>query len=310
MNIVCIGECMVELSPVGDQLFRQSYAGDSYNTATYLARQFSDEMSVSYLTALGTGDLSLAMIHHFQSEGIETDLIRKIKGKEPGLYMIENDASGERYFTYWRGASAARKMFAHQSVDGLVEELSLFDAIYLSGISLAILDDQQRSILMQALQIVTSQGNHLVAFDPNHRPALWPSAAQARTLSENMAQIGSLCLVGLEDDRALMGEKADAEAVAIRWQQWGAREVVVKNGADNCFILHDKTKLCVAPAKPIKPIDTTGAGDSFAAGYVGARLLGRSPQQAAQLAHSIAGQVIQHPGGVIAKALWNKGVTA
>ncbi|TLP43173.1 sugar kinase [Cohaesibacter sp. CAU 1516] len=304
LKAVCIGECMVELSPAGDGLFRQAFAGDSYNTATYLARQFAPDVEVSYLTALGTSGLSLQMIDHFKAEGIGVDSIRKLDGKNPGLYRIENDASGERFFDYWRGQSAARDMFAGQSVADLVEELDAFDAIYLSGISLAILDESQRSNLMQALKQLVAEESCLVAYDPNHRPALWSSPEAARAVSETMAGIASLCLVGLEDDAAIMEEACDAEAVASRWQAWGTREVVVKDGGANCLIRQGEATLTIAPQAALSPVDTTGAGDSFAAGYVGARLTGKDPAEAAALAHRIAGQVIMHPGAVIARDLW------
>nr|WP_321446097.1 sugar kinase [uncultured Cohaesibacter sp.] len=306
LKAVCIGECMVEMSPAGNGLFRQAFAGDSYNTATYLARQFAPDVTVSYLTALGTNGLSLQMIEHFKAEGIGVESIRKLDGKNPGLYMIENDATGERFFEYWRGQSGARAMFAGQSAEELANELRAFDAIYLSGISLAILDESQRSNLLQALEQLSQEGSILVAYDPNHRAALWSSPAAARAVSEAMAGLASLCLVGLEDDAAIMEEASDAEATASRWQAWGAREVVIKNGGANCLIRQGDASLTIAPEASLSPVDTTGAGDSFAAGYVGARLTGKEPGEAAQLAHRIAGQVIMHPGAVIARDLWHK----
>jgi 2-dehydro-3-deoxygluconokinase len=84
----------------------------------------------------------------------------------------------------------------------------------------------------------------------------------------------------------------------------GTEEVVIKDGASRCLISHEDINLSVTPPELLEPIDTTGAGDAFAAGYLGARLLGRSPEKAADLAHRIAGQVIMKPGGVISKSDW------
>ncbi|WP_084627895.1 PfkB family carbohydrate kinase [Elstera litoralis] len=50
------------------------------------------------------------------------------------------------------------------------------------------------------------------------------------------------------------------------------------------------------------PVDTTAAGDSFAAGYLAARLGGASVHAAALAAHRLASIVIQHPGAIIPKA--------
>ncbi len=81
----------------------------------------------------------------------------------------------------------------------------------------------------------------------------------------------------------------------------GAKEVVVKDGGAECLILTDNYETRVPPQSDITPVDTTGAGDSFAAGYMGSRLLGRSPIEAATTAHSIAAKVIQHKGAIISK---------
>ncbi len=49
----------------------------------------------------------------------------------------------------------------------------------------------------------------------------------------------------------------------------------------------------------MQPVDTTGAGDSFNAGYLAARLTGASPVDAARAGHALAGRVIMHRGAII-----------
>lgn len=310
-KVLCIGECMVEFSPspnnqgtaVSD-LFQRGFAGDTYNTAVYLARQFSPRLDISYCTGLGADGLSQAMLAQFNSESIRTDNVRFVAERQPGLYLIENDESGERSFQYWRSQSAARRMFAENEVDDLVAEFSAFDAIYLSGISLAILDEEQREKLFAALSQLKSDHDILIVFDPNFRPTLWPDHELARSCFLKIAGLANLALVTLDDDHALWGDEASPGAALKRWSGMGMEEVVIKDGASRCLILHEDINLSAAPPELLEPIDTTGAGDAFAAGYLGARLLGRSPEKAADLAHRVAGQVIMKPGGVISKNHW------
>ena len=50
----------------------------------------------------------------------------------------------------------------------------------------------------------------------------------------------------------------------------------------------------------IRPVvDTTAAGDSFAAAYLAARLQGAGPVEAARAGHRLAGAVVCHPGAII-----------
>ena len=91
--------------------------------------------------------------------------------------------------------------------------------------------------------------------------------------------------------------QADGLSIAKQWKGYGAGEVVVKEGADPAvFCLPADDVKNVPPAAKLKPKDTTGAGDSFAAGYLGKRALGGAPEEAAKTAHGVAGQVIMHPG--------------
>ncbi|WP_157039131.1 sugar kinase [Pseudovibrio sp. JE062] len=294
-SIACIGECMLELAPTTNGLFKQSFAGDTFNTAVYLARQFGDELDVSFITGVGCDTYSQKMVAAFESEGIRTNALQCIEGRMPGLYIIENDASGERYFQYWRSASAARHMFDGWNSARIAELLVSYDSLYLSGISLAILDEAQRHNLIEALHIV--KPHSLIAYDPNYRADLWPNNDICRQANKQLAKLADIALVSKEDHITLW-EQTSKDMIATTWSSWGSTEVVVKDGGNDCLILMDGEKVTVSPQSGIIPVDTTGAGDSFAAGYVGARLLERTTSEAAKEAHSIAANVVQFKGAL------------
>lgn len=301
LKVAALGECMIELAPAGEGLFRRGCAGDSFNSAVYLSRQFSPDIIVSYMTGLGEDASSSLIRQALLAEGIADDAIITVKGRGPGLYLIENDEKGERFFQYWRGQSAARMVFDGWSAAQIAKRLADFDLLYLTGISLAILDPAQRANLFDA--IASLRGRLQVAFDPNFRPALWPDRDQCRQAYQRAASLCDYALVTLDDHVALWPDQGAQEAGRC-WLDWGALEVVVKEGGSHCLIMRDGASLSVAPPALLKPVDTTGAGDSFAAGYIGARLMGQGAEKAAKLAHRVAAQVIMHPGGVIDKAKW------
>ena len=142
-----------------------------------------------------------------------------------------------------------------------------------------------------------------IAFDPNYRAALWDNVEVCADAFRQIAAVTSVVLATFDDDLAIWGD-ASIDKAAQRWMNWGASEVVVKDGAEGCTVFNEKDQWKVPTPRKIIAVDTTGAGDSFAAGYLGARLLGSGEKQAALVAHQIAGQVIAHAGGVIAAENW------
>jgi len=302
-KVAFLGECMIEFSRAKDGLYRQSCAGDTFNSAAYMARQFSPDIAVSYITGLGEDIWSQRIRDTLKAENIDDDGVITVAGKSPGLYVIENDSTGERFFQYWRNDSAAKTMFKDFSAEALAKRLERFDLVYFSGISLAILDQTQRDVFFDAVSSL--KGIVQFAFDPNFRSELWPDHSVCSYAFDRTAQLVNFALVTLDDHRALWPE-TNLDTVGQHWLDAGVEEVIVKNGSEQCLILTDSDRLSVPPQSSLQPLDTTGAGDSFAAGYLGMRLLGANPQTSARLAHDVAAQVIMHSGGVIDKLAWKR----
>jgi 2-dehydro-3-deoxygluconokinase len=297
-RVACIGECMVELAHTGPTSLQLAFGGDTSNTAVYLARLTRDlPVEVHYVTALGDDLYSDAMLDFWKEEGVQTGHVARLEGRLPGLYTIRTDKAGERSFTYWRGQAAARDLLKENRDRQLEEALQGFDLIYLSGITLSILDREQREALMRLLDRFRACGS-LVAFDGNYRPAGWSSAAEAREWFGEILGRTDIALPTLDDETLLFGD-ADARAVAARLQGDGVTEVVVKLGGRGCF-LSGPGGASVIGTEPVDPvIDSTAAGDSFNAGFLKGRLLDIPPDDAARIGHRLAGCVVRHRGAII-----------
>lgn len=293
-RLLCIGECMVELAPAKDGLFRQGFAGDTFNTAWHARRLLPSEWDVAYLSCVGTDPVSDAMVDFMENHGIATDTIARLPDATPGLYMIQVE-HGERSFTYWRGQSAARGLA--DDVETLGAAIDAADAIFFSGITLAILPSKGRKTLLSLLRRARDAGR-LVAFDSNIRARLWEDASTMRAILTDAAGAASLALPTWPDEEEL-GHDEHPEAVARRYRQAGATEVVVKAGADPALIVSDERTWQIGPEREVTPVDTTGAGDSFNAAYVAARLQGMSVPDAARAAHELAAKVIVQPGALL-----------
>lgn len=126
---------MLELSQDSSG-WRLGYGGDTLNTAIHLARAGVD---TAYLTALGSDPFSDDMKRQWTAEGLDTTLVLTNSARNPGLYAITNDEAGERSFTYWRGESAARGLFACAGIEEALDKATQADLLGFSLITLAII---------------------------------------------------------------------------------------------------------------------------------------------------------------------------
>lgn len=296
-RIVCIGECMVELSPAEDGLWRLGYAGDTLNTAWYLRARLGGDWQVAYCTRLGRDRFSDEMAAFLTGAGLDTASLTRDPERSIGLYAISLDA-GERSFTYWRGQSAARRLADDPAA--LRAALAEADVGFFSGITLAILPPEGRANLLMALQEARARGCRVV-FDPNIRARLWPDGATLRAALSEAAAICDILLPSFEDEREWFGD-ADPSATRARYGALGAEEIVVKNGPGPLCLWRRGAEETHLHFPPVAPLDTTGAGDAFNGAYLAARLQGAGMEQAAGLAHALAARVIRHPGALLPQA--------
>ncbi len=296
VSIAALGECMLELQGQAFGQLRQTFGGDTLNTAVYLARCGGPALRVHYATALGDDSLSGGMLDRWAAEGVQTGLVQRLPGRLPGLYLIELDAGGERRFHYWRGQAAARSYFETAST-ALEEQADALDALYLSGISLAILPPSGRERVLALMARMRAAGK-LVAFDNNYRPRLWESVADARYWYGRAFATASVALITADDHQALHGLPSLEAAVGAA-QALPVEEVAIKRGALPTLIGGDAVWHEVATEPVARVVDTTAAGDSFAAGYLSQRLRGAAAAEAAAFGNRLAARVIQHPGALI-----------
>ncbi|NRP73055.1 2-dehydro-3-deoxygluconokinase [Ensifer psoraleae] len=293
-TFLSIGECMIELSQAGDGHLKKGFAGDSFNTAWYARAFLGGGWQVSYFTALGTDRLSDEMLAFMSSAGIATDHVRRIDGRNPGMYMIHLK-DGERSFQYWRETSAARLLAEDR--ERLRAAIDGAELVYFSGITLAILSPDDRGRLIDEIRRARELGK-TVAFDPNLRPRLWESTDSMCAAISDGARAATMIFPSFDDERSYFGDTTP-EATAKRYRDLGAELVVVKDG-ENGITISDAEALVHVRAHPANPVrDTTSAGDSFNGAFLAMQLRGQPSRRAAEFAAKVAARVIEQPGALI-----------
>ena len=293
-SILHIGECMIELSPLENGDFKSGFAGDTFNTAWYARRALSSDWTVGYFTAVGDDHWSLEMLKFFAQSGIDQKHIIKIKGASPGLYIVRLD-HGERSFSYWRSASAARHLIDDPTA--LRAALQGQGAVFFSGITLAILKPALRQAFLAEMAEARQNGS-IIAFDPNLRPHLWEDAQVMRDVIQKAGDLADIVLPSFEDEETHFGDHSPGETMA----RYGAAKVVVVKNGGNEMIARDATGQSVAftPQKIENPIDTTAAGDAFNAGFLTTYLTTGDLAKSIHQGATLSGNVITQLGALVA----------
>ena len=291
-RFLAIGECMVEMAPDPDGRYRMGFAGDTFNTAWYMRKLAPEAAEIAYMSAIGDDAISARMERFMRDAGIVPELAVRAGGTV-GLYMISLQ-DGERSFSYWRSTSAARRL-----ADGLktLPGIASGDMAYVSGITVAVLPEPGRIKLFSALEKARKMGATIV-FDPNLRPALWPSTEAMRDWITRAAATADIVLPSFEDEAHHFGDTSP-QATAARYKEAGARLCVVKNGDGPILVASDDNDMTIPPLTAPEVVDTTAAGDSFNAGFLSALAGGASPEDAVRMGCEIAVRVIGKRGALV-----------
>ncbi|WP_137934659.1 sugar kinase [Mesorhizobium comanense] len=290
-GIASIGECMIELSGQSGPDWRMGFAGDTFNTLWAL-HALSDGRPATYVSAFGDDPFSQGQIGFFAENGIGIGSSPVIPGARPGLYAITLTGA-ERSFTYWRGDAAARQLASDPG--SLSKSLENQALVYFSGITLAILDEAARKTLLAEVAKARAAGS-MIAFDPNYRPRLWRSREEAQAVIIEALGTTDIALPTFPDEQMLFGDETPLATASRLGRIVG--EVVVKNGEAPALVAQAQTLREVPAIHVARPLDTTGAGDSFNGGYLAARLAGLGPADAAHRAHRVAAAVVQVRGAL------------
>lgn len=296
-KIAVIGECMAELSGKPFTPMTQNFGGDVLNTAIYLKKLMQDDVEVSFVTAMGMDPLSQALVEKWREYDINTGLVQTFEDKHVGLYLIQTDEDGERTFQYWRNDSAAKYIMQSSNTEKLFDSLKSYDAVFLSGISLAILEELNRLSLIDWLHTLKAAGVSIV-FDGNYREKLWPVESEAKAAYDALYKLSDLVLVTFDDEQALWKD-SDITACQQRLSKYGIPELVIKDGANGCLHIEQQLEMKVATTPVETVIDTTAAGDSFNAGFLTGWLQNQGAEPSCRLGNQLAGQVIQQKGAIV-----------
>jgi 2-dehydro-3-deoxygluconokinase len=165
--------------------------------------------------------------------------------------------------------------------------------LHVTGVSLAI-SETMRATVFEAARRARAAGV-LVSLDLNIRPRLWPLET-ARAVIEGLLPLADIVLPSDDEVTMLYGAMSEGDAVA-HFTRHGARIVILKRGAQGALMSVGGGAPILIPAPKVRAIDSTGAGDSFAGGFLAAYLETSDAEAAAHRAAAIAAETVTGWGG-------------
>ncbi len=262
-DVIALGETMLSLVASNGPLetattFEAMHGGAETNALVALSRTGH---RTAWVGRLGDDPAGVRVRDALTLEGVDLRWVRTDPRRPTGL-MLRDTAGGVRY---WRSGSAASAIDATDFDD---VELADARAVIVTGIT-AMLGPGPAVAATSFLE--RARGMRVV--DPNLRPGLWGSD-RARELVLPLVERCDILLGGERELASLVG--GTGESSARRCAELGPSEVVVKRGAGGACVLDPDGAWLEFQPSAADDVDPVGAGDAFNAGYLGARLAGRS----------------------------------
>ena len=289
MDLICLGEPLVEFvrqGGPGSPDYLRGFGGDTSNAAISAARQGA---KVGYLTALGDDPFGQSIRELWAAEGVDASAVKRDPDAQTGVYFVDPDPAG-RAFTYYRAGSAASRMRPADLPRAYLESAG---CLHVSGITLAV-SDNLRATALAAIDIVAAAGG-AVSVDTNLRLKLW-SAEDARAVTHAAMAKAAIAVTSIDDSEILTG-LTDPAAIADLYQGMGPQTVLVTMGEKGCYLADGDARAQIAPARA-NPVDSTGAGDSFAGAFLAWRAELGDATKAAERAAIVAAGTVSGYGAV------------
>jgi 2-dehydro-3-deoxygluconokinase len=292
-DVVALGEAMVEFNQTraGEPQYQQGFGGDTSNAIIAAARAGA---RTAYLTRLGADEFGHNLRALWAQEQVDIHAVSEDATAATGIYFVSHGPSGHA-FSYLRAHSAASRMTPAWLHGAPTQCIAQAKWLHLSGISMAISSSACDTVL-EAMALARSAGTQ-VSFDANLRLKLWPLARAQACIRQAIG----LCDVFLPsyDDMVTLTGLTDAQAIVDWCHAQGARQVVLKLGAEGAIVSAAVgAARSTVPGHRVDAVDATGAGDCFSGNLLARLAAGDRLEAAAHYANVAAALTVQGFGAV------------
>ena len=297
-EIALIGAAIVDipLAPVGPDLFARhstpveriamGAGGDALNEALALSKLGVRPLLVSVIGEDPAGDF---VLNTLADAGVDASCVLREPGLDTGVNIVLVGPDGERRFVTSRTGSLRRL--------GPEHVLPALESPAFSGVKIACL-----ASLFVSPRLTLSDMETLLGTLKARGVTLCADTTRPKngeTLRDAAPVLSKLdYFFPNRDEAAALTGKGDPEAAADALLACGVKHAVIKLGGEGCLLASADEWLRVPAVPSITPVDTTGAGDTFAAGFLAALNEGQSFADCGRFACAAASLCVEGVGAV------------
>jgi len=261
---------------------KQTSGGSAANTIHGLAKLGT---GVAYIGKVGEDKVGDFFVKDLKESGIETKLFYSKTPSAIASALITPDS--ERTFATYLGASV------EMSPDNITEELfEGYDILHIEGYLVF-----NQALIEKSLKTAKAKGL-LISIDMASFNVV---EANLDFLNEMVEKYVDIVFANEEESKAFTQKEPEESCIEIGKK---VDIAVVKIGKDGAYIKEKGKDIVLAPAFKANSIDTTGAGDSFASGFLYGYINNASLYNAAKIGALIAGKVIEQVGAKMPNKEW------
>lgn len=263
-KVISFGEALIDFVPTVSGLpladveeFKRAAGGAPANVAVAIAKLGGDS---HFAGKVGNDAFGRHLEAVLKAHGVKTESLLFTNKAKTALAFVSLRADGERDFLFFREPSADMLIAAEEMKPEWFKDAGVF---HYGSITLTW--PVSKGATLKGIELA-QQAGVVLSFDPNLRFSLWPSPEKARDEIVPLLATANVLKVG-DEELFFLTQTNDEQEGIRRLLDLGVDLVLVTKGHGGCSYYTPKLSGTV-PVTPVRSVDTTGAGDAFAGGFL------------------------------------------
>lgn len=264
-QVLAIGESLIDavstefVNDLSEARLLQLHPGGSPANFCRFLHQLGS--TAKLVAAVGADGLARIILNDMAAKGIDHSYIATIE-HQPTTIILVGKTKGTPDFIPYRGAD----QFIGKVPDNLILESSIIHTT-----AFALSKEPAQGNILSAMHMAKSLGK-TVSIDWNYAEKIWGQGNNAKMVFEKLMTLSPLLKFSLDDAERFFGIGQDTAMAKKILEKYATRVTCLTCGSDGAWFRRGDEPWLHVAAKPVQVKDSTGAGDSFWAGFTHAYL--------------------------------------